>query len=155
MTDAQKTALKLRLKQQAVEIIEQRIAAVTEIMQSAQAAANEQEKSSAGDKYETSRAMNQLEKEMFARQLAANRQELSLLAAVDCSRLRPVAVPGSFIRTKAACFLIAAGLGKIDAEGLTVFMLSPHAPLALLLLHKQRGDTVRFNHTDMEIEDVF
>jgi hypothetical protein len=40
------------------------------MMESAQQSANSEEKSSAGDKYETSRAMGHLEKDMHARQLA-------------------------------------------------------------------------------------
>ena len=45
-------------------MIKQRIAAATLAIENAQSAANAEEKSSAGDKYETSRAMSHLEKDM-------------------------------------------------------------------------------------------
>ena len=73
MNEQQKIDFKKALKTRCIEILEQRIDASYNSMQNAQAAANEEEKSSAGDKYETGRAMNHLEKDMHARQLAANK----------------------------------------------------------------------------------
>lgn len=48
--------------------IEERITITKLAIANAQEAANSQDKSSAGDKYETGRAMGHLEKDMYARQ---------------------------------------------------------------------------------------
>ncbi|HMC85967.1 MAG TPA: hypothetical protein VKI61_10590 [Chitinophagaceae bacterium] len=69
MTAADKILFKNNLKQFCQLTIEQRIAAAKEIIQNVQEAANNEEKSSAGDKYETGRAMGHLQKDMHSRQL--------------------------------------------------------------------------------------
>src|SRR5665647_1031567 len=135
----QKMEYKKRLHQYCIAIIQQRINATMQAMQNAQAAANSEEKSSAGDKYETSRAMSHLEKDMHSRQLAANRIELAALFSIDCSSLYDSATTGSFIQCEGCSFFIAAGLGKIHFEGKDIYLLSPNAPMAKLLFKKKHG----------------
>ena len=113
MTIKQKLLYKKNLHQHCITIIQQRIDATIQSMQNAQAAANNEEKSSAGDKYETSRAMSHLEKDMHARQLAANQQELAALLAVDCTKLYTAVATGSIVFCNGLSFFIAAGLPPI------------------------------------------
>jgi len=136
-------------------MIEQRIAAAAVAIAHAQAAANAEEKSSAGDKYETSRAMSHLEKDMHARQLSANRSELAALCSINFTGLYEAAVPGSFIVCKDCSFFIAAGLGKINFEEQPVYLLSPRSPVAVALLKKKQGDTIVFNKIARVIDAVF
>lgn len=154
-TDIEKTAFKMRLLQKCTNIIEQRIAAIAAAIANAQAAANAEEKSSAGDKYETARAMGHLEKDMQSRQLAANQKELAALSGVDCSVIHPSVAKGSFIRCTQHAFFIAAGLGKIIFEENTVWLLSPDASLAKLIYNKKQGEVIPFNKTQQLIEAVF
>lgn len=151
----QKMEYKKRLHQYCIAIIQQRIMAIVKAMENAQAAANSEEKSSAGDKYETSRAMSHLEKDMHARQLAANQNELAALLAVDCNKLHASVTAGSIVTFNAFLFFIAAGLGKISFEGDTVYLLSPNAPVAKSLLNKVTGDRITFNNKEIIIEDIF
>ena len=155
LTKTEKAGLKIRLMQFCIRLIEQRIAAILEAMENAQANANEEEKSSAGDKYETSRAMSHLEKEMHSGQLAANRKELSALFNIDCSSLYDSVTPGSFVRCAELSFFIAAGLGKVQFEGEDIYLLSPGAPLAKLLFGKVPETFIQFNKKEMIILDVF
>lgn len=150
-----KLTFKKKLHQHCVAIIKQRISAAIESMQNAQAAANSEEKSSAGDKYETSRAMSHLEKDMHARQLTANQLELAALLAVDSDKMYKSVEIGSIINCNDITFFIAAGLGKISFEAKTIFVLSPNAPMAKLLLHKVAGNSVRFNNKELIISIVF
>src|SRR5665811_379907 len=94
MNDQQKIDFKNTLKKRSIEIIEQRISSSYHAMENAQAAANEEEKSSAGDKYETGRAMNHLEKDMHARQLSANKKDMAGLLSVNCDQIYERAIPG-------------------------------------------------------------
>ncbi|KAA9034536.1 hypothetical protein FW778_22125 [Ginsengibacter hankyongi] len=155
MNNQQKIDFKNTLKKRCIEIIEQRILSCYHAMDNAQAAANEQEKSSAGDKYETGRAMNQIEKDMHARQLAANKNDLASLMAVDCSHVNEKIIPGCFVKCTGVSFFIAAGLGKIKVEEETVFLLSHHAPVAKMLYHKETGDTILFLGKELLIEDLY
>ena len=155
LTTIEKTGLKKRLMLLCTQLIEQRITAISAAMDNAQANANAEEKSSAGDKYETSRAMSHLEKDMQSRQLAANQIELANLFKIDCSEIYDSPIPGSYIRCQECSFFIASGLGKVQFEGETIYLLSPGAPLAKLLFPKKRGSVFSFNKTEMNIEDIF
>ncbi|WP_301928710.1 hypothetical protein [Ferruginibacter sp.] len=153
MTD--KLNFKKRMLLHCMQSIQQRIDAALMAMDNAQAAANSEEKSSAGDKYETGRAMSHLEKDMHARQLVANQHELAALKSVDCSRLHVTVTAGSVVVCDDVKFFIAAGLGKIVFEGETILVLSPNAPVAKLLLRQVAGGSCSFNSKTMLIKDVF
>lgn len=137
-------AHKQLLKQFGEQVITQRIAITMQAMNEAQAAANHEEKSSAGDKYETSRAMSHLEKDMHARQLLAHQQDLNALRAIDVSSISHTPAPGAFIRSATNAFFIAAGLGQQIVQGETIIFLSPISPLAKLLMQKKKDEEFEF-----------
>ena len=155
MEDPEKIAFKTRLKRRALDGIGERITVARESIDQSQQAANQEEKSSAGDKYETGRAMGHLQKDMYARQLAESIKELAALHAVNTDTLYPIAGAGAFVRGDGIAFFIAAGLGRQQAEGQTIFFLSPQAPLAKTLQNKKPGDTVVFNGSLITILEIF
>lgn len=155
MNAQQKIDFKNTLKQQCVEIIKQRIASSHRSMENAQMAANEEEKSSVGDKYETGRAMNHIEKDMHAKQLSVNKKDMAGLLAVNCDEIYQNIKPGCFVKCTGISFFIAACVGKITIEEETVFLLSPHAPFVKMLYNKKAGSKVLFNGKEFEIEDIF
>ena len=154
-TDQERLAFKQQLKQWGLDLIGRRIATATEAMTQAQEAANSEEKSSAGDKYETGRAMGHLQKDMHARQLSESVKELSTLHAIPIDPLCKEGRPGAYLRAEDIAFFISAGLGKQTIDGQTVMFLSPQAPLAALLQGKKAGDQVPFNKTMVMIREVF
>ena len=155
MEDPEKIAFKTRLKRRALDGIGERITVAREAIDQSQQAANQEEKSSAGDKYETGRAMGHLQKDMYARQLAESIKELAALHAVNTDTLYPTAGAGAFILADGIAFFIAAGLGRQQAEGQTIFFLSPQAPLAKTLQNKKPGDTLTFNGSLVTILEIF
>lgn len=155
MDNKEKIDFKNRLKLHCTDTIQERIAASQRLMDEAQEAANSESKSSAGDKYETSRAMNHLAKDMHAAQLASNRQELAAVMNINCNSIAEKISTGCFIKTSGPCFFIAAGLGKLVLEDVTVFFLSPNVPLSALLIQKKKGDLFLFNKQSLLIEDIF
>lgn len=155
MTDHEKIALKNKLKRWAIDFINQRIATAREAMRQAQEAANSEEKSSAGDKYETSRAMGHLQKDMHARQLAGSLKELAALHAIKTEIVYQEGSPGAFLQTDDVAFFISAGLGKQLIDHQTIFFLSPQTPLAGSLHRKKFGDSILFNQQNLIIRDVF
>ena len=148
-------AFKKKLYQHALQIIQERIAASELAMRNAQAAANSEEKSSAGDKYETSRAMSHLEKHMQSRQLLANQNELEALLAINCNSIHQLITVGTVVVFKEFQFFIAAGLGKIMFDNKLVYLISPHAPIAKALAQKQVGNEIIFNKKVLTIEALF
>lgn len=156
MEPAEKIAFKIRLKQEALDLIGQRITAARQAIDQAQQAANQEEKSSAGDKYETGRAMGHLQKDMHARQLAENLKELSTLHAVPAEILYTTATPGAIVQAGELTFFISAGLGRqVSAGGRNIVYLSPQAPLARSLQNKSAGEHFPFNGKMTLITDLF
>jgi len=135
--------------------IEERIKGANQAIQFAQASANEETKSSAGDKYETGRAMGHLQQEMHTRQLTEYVKELATLQSVNTDQICPAGRVGAFLQGEDIAFFIAAGLGKQVIEGKTIFFLSPQAPLAKFLQNKKPGDHITFNNINTTIQMVF
>ena len=155
MTDTEKIAFKNRLRRWALDHIGQRINTARAAIDQAQEAANSEEKSSAGDKYETGRAMSHLQQEMHSRQLIEYLKELATLHSVNVEQLYTAGRPGAFLRGEGLGFFIAAGLGKHNIDGETIFFLSPHAPLARLLQNKLAGDRITSGTINTTIKEVF
>ncbi len=152
MNTQKQIAFKKQLQKAGISIIEERIAATLQLMNNAQEAANSESKSSAGDKYETSRAMNHLQKDMYASQLAANKRELAALMNINCGSIATEIGNGCYVQTKKAGFFIAAGLGKITVNDIVVYLLSPNAPLSQLLFTKSISDSFLFNKEQLMID---
>jgi transcription elongation GreA/GreB family factor len=148
-------AFKNKLKQFCRETIEKRVTAAREAMQAAQESANSEEKSSAGDKYETARAMGHLQKDMHARQITEYTKELAALYAIDTGTLYDTVQPGCFVETAIGYFFIAAGLGKQVLDEKTILFLSASAPLALALKNKSTGDDFNFGGNRVTITALY
>jgi transcription elongation GreA/GreB family factor len=155
MTSPEKIAFKNKLKNLGLDMLRQRIVTAQEAMNQAQEAANSEEKSSAGDKYETGRAMGQLQKEMHGRQLAEYAKEVKALQSIFSDSLCDQGGPGAFVQVAGIAFFVSAGLGRREVERLTILFVSPMAPLARALQNKKTGDSILFNGVNMVIEDVY
>lgn len=155
MTDHQKIEVKNSLKEACYTIFEQRISTVKSAIHEAQQAANAEEKSSAGDKYETSRAMGHLEKDMHARQLSEHLKELASLHAVNVNILYTTPSTGALVQCRRISFFIASGLGKQSVDGNNIIFVSPHAPLAKSLFLKTKGENFIFNGLEDTIVDIY
>ncbi len=155
LTNEQKLAFKQQLKDACITVLEDRIKTAEEAMQAAQEAANSDEKSSAGDKYETTRAMAHIEKEMNARQLQQARSEMDALFTLNVDVLCTQVTTGAVVVGKEQVYFIALGLGRTTINGQKITLLSPQSPLAGLLHLKKAGDTFVFNGKEEEIVEVF
>jgi hypothetical protein len=91
-------------------------------------------KSSAGDKYETSRAMSQQEIDKVAVQLRETKRQLALLPLLESKASTPAIENGSLVKTKASCFYIGLPIGRLEVENELVYCISPTAPIAQKLL---------------------
>lgn len=155
MTQEEMIAYKTSLKKSGLLRIEERIAITKSAIASAQEAANSEDKSSAGDKYETGRAMGHLQKDMYARQQAENMLELERLKKVNTDMLYSTAQTGALIKCQDESFFIAAGLGKQLIENQLIFFLSPLTPLAKVLQGKKAGDSFNFNKSELIILEIW
>lgn len=149
-----KPGIKQKLYDRCREIVEQRIANAREAMDSAQEAANDETKSSAGDKYETGREMMQQEMENNAVQLAEARKLREVLDRISPTKKYDSVQGGSLVITGNGNFYISVGLGKITVDDTEVFAIAPSSPLGSLLMEKKAGDTVELNGRKFILQDV-
>jgi hypothetical protein len=155
MNDQEKVAYKNKLKQFCNNIVDQRIEISKAAIENAQQSANSEEKSSAGDKYETARAMSHLERDMHTRQLAENIKELAALHAINANAIYNSITSGAFVKCAEISFFIAIGIGKQIIDGEKILFLSLSAPLAKLMQHKKAGDKFIFFDKEIFIAEIY
>jgi transcription elongation GreA/GreB family factor len=136
------------------KVIEGRIRSAEEVIHAAQASANEESKSSAGDKYETGRAMAQLEIEKASSQLAEARKLLQTLEQIPIKSSDDVIRLGSLVYTNRGNYFLSIPAGELICKGVTYFALSPASPLGSALLGKTPGARIQFNQREMVINEV-
>lgn len=138
-----------------MQVLTQRIHHARQAMQEAQASANSQEKSSAGDKYETSRAMGQLDRDMNAAQLLQAQQDYRVLENIQVNLLQAQAAPGAIIELETGLCFAALGLGQLTIDNKPVMAISVKSPLFELLKMKKSGDSILFNNRALKLLDVY
>lgn len=137
-----------------LDYVHQRIARMREEIERAQYSANEETKSSAGDKYETSRAMAQLEVERNMTQLKEAEKLQSIMQSLTSFNTTDVIMPGSLVTTPKGIFYIAISLGLITQGQKQYFIISADSPIGKLLMGKRNGDSITWNSFLYEIQNV-
>ncbi len=146
--------IKEQLHSLCLAYIEERIKGTNQAIQFAQASANEETKSSAGDKYETGRAMAQLEIEKNSAQLAEAQKLKQILLQLDPTKSTETIQAGSLVITNQGKFYISIPAGQFTIEGENYFAISPSSPIAQKLLGLKVRDQFSFNKKEFEIEQV-
>jgi transcription elongation GreA/GreB family factor len=112
-------------------------------------------KSSAGDKYETARAMIQLEQEKIGTQLMEYKSLLAILNKIDIQAKLNKVVIGNLVKTNVGYFFVSVALGKIYIDGMEVFALSPQSPLGKRLLGMEVKQSVELNDKTYIVEEIY
>lgn len=148
------TIIKESLNDHCLQYVEERIARIQNEINLQQEAANEETKSSAGDKYETGRAMAQLEIERNAVQLKEAEKLRSFLQHMVRGYSGEVIVPGSLVTTSKGVFYIAISLGAVTLHQQTYVVVSPDSPIGKLFLGKKKGDEMVWRGETYVVEGV-
>jgi transcription elongation GreA/GreB family factor len=146
--------VKLALHNHCIELASSKVEALEQELNATRESATTESKSSAGDKHETGRAMMHLEQEKLHKQLAEAQTIVAELERIDGKAVHTQIGLGTLVKTDKATFLLAAGLGKVDFEGITYFVVSTKAPIAAQFLGKTTGDKVNMNGTVYDIQLV-
>jgi len=148
-------SIKTGLLEYCHEYVEERISYMQNAIREAREAGNSESKSSAGDKYETARAMAQLEQEKYALQLEEAYKLKKALVAISADKTTDGVCPGSLVITDKGVFYLSISAGKYAIEGKEIFLVSPVAPIAVAMLSRKPGDTITVNGRSMEIREVY
>lgn len=134
--------------------LEQRLDALNEQLADIEQARNNETKSSAGDKYETSREMMQREADQIEARKLHTRDLLQRIHQFDPVTASITVQPGCLIHTNRGWYFLAVPLGKIKVGTETCFALSTDAPLGAQLLGKKTGDRFLFRDSEIEIQGI-
>lgn len=137
-----------------MNIVDARILELKTILQEAQDAANNETKSSAGDKHETSRAMAQLETEKLTTQLSDALNLKETLSKINTKETTNQIILGSLVFTNNRNFYVSVSLGKLEIEQEQFFAISPQSPIGKLLLTKKEKDSFSLNGINYVIERI-
>lgn len=135
-------------------LLDEKMQVAWEAMEAAQESANDQGKSSVGDKYETSRSMGQLDRNMHAKQFEQFRVERTVLERIGNTAVPVRGAVGSLIQTTAGWFFISVSLGVLKFEDETVIAVSSSSPVGMSLLGKSKNDKFRFQNKEHAIVEL-
>jgi hypothetical protein len=112
----------------------------------------EDNKSSAGDKFETGRetmtqGLNTVEKQL--KQARFEFDELCRLQSIK--GISPTVQEGSLVKIGNDLFLISISLGQINIGDQKVFLLSENSPLGQSLIGKKENEEIQFRGKPMKI----
>ena len=115
---------------------------------------NNLKKSSAGDKFETSRALMQTEYDKIHNQLLILKNQLRAIKSISLSDNKKKVGVGSFIKTNKSFYFISIGLGKQIIDNNDIYVISLSSPIGKLLNNKKKGDKILFNNKVELIENI-
>ena len=138
-----KISIKQALYQNAQFYVEQKLTSIQEGIDRAQAEANREGKSSAGNKYETHRAMMHLEIERLTQQLNEAQTLEAELVQIDPQVHRSRVSLGALVETETHHLLIAISVGPVTLDEREYHIISPTSPMAMALWDAEVGDVVQ------------
>lgn len=125
-----------------------------EAISGAQNSANEETKSSAGDKYETGRAMAQLEIEKNMAQLAEAKRLKQTLEQIAPDKITPLIHLGSLVLTNHGNFYVAISAGPFTIQNKSYFAISPASPIGQKLMGLRAEDSFSLNGKEFYIQQI-
>lgn len=144
---------KLLIEKCKTEIIAKK-AAIDQEMENLKISLGAEIKSSAGDKYETSREMMNQEKGKLQSQLSVLNQQLETLSKISTNIKHEKVGLGSIVKTSAANYFISISYGKVSDGKEDFFMISAITPLAQQMINKIPGDEITWNGKSFLIQQI-
>lgn len=148
------TNIKEELYKQCIAYVQKRMDEAEHAYKDAEKASNDDTKSSAGDKYETGRAMMQQEKDRNTTQLNEANKLLVALNHISTKGSSAEAETGSLVITDNGKFYIAISAGVLTIEGESYFAVSPASPIGIKLKGLKIGDGFELNGKKYKVGEV-
>ena len=149
----------LRIKKEFYRLISERfsqnISRLESEIRELQQSANEETKSSAGDKYETGRAMMQIEIDKLGQQLQENIRSSNLLQSFRVGVVYSRLQAGAIGETSSGNFFLLVNGGEFIVDKIKVTAISLQSPLGKILLGRKAGDDVALNGRRISISNVY
>lgn len=147
-------SIKEQITQELIRLLDEKIAFLNQSIEAAKESRNNETKSSVGDKYETGRAMVQMELEKHQAQRTQIQTLKNTLARIDTAKISTTVEFGSLVSTPSGHYFMAIPFGKIEIAGTSVFCLSMASPIGKALAGKSAGTTLSFQGKEFVIQSI-
>ena len=127
---------------------------IKKLMNDAQDAANEDTKSSAGDKYETGREVMQQEVELNRTRLNELNKFKLALDMIKADQKNDTAIPGALVQTSNGSYYIAISAGQLKQNGNTYYSISIESPIGAKMKGLKAGEQFMLNGRNFVIESI-
>jgi len=145
-----------RILEECFGIVNQKIAQVNLGIQDANQSLQNDTKSSAGDKYETSREMIQQDLNRYEQQIKVLNQDLDILTRIKNQKLDVhKAGLGSLVKTDKGFYFLAVSIGQISIDDQKIFSISTASPIGKVLVGKKVGESFEFNGIKQTVKALF
>ena len=111
-------------------------------------------KSSAGDKHETTLSKLHIEQEKIANKLKEALEQQAILSKLDIEQVSNNVILGSLVKTNHLTVFVSTALPKITVDNLSVFAISPQSPLGMQLMHKSVDSEFPVNNVTYKILEI-
>lgn len=146
--------LKQKIHARYLQLVSDKIDAFRDMISALSEDAQNDAKSSAGDKHETALSMMHLEQEKLTSKLKECLDQKAVLDKIDPSASNEKVILGSLIVANGIHFYMSQALPKISIDGISVLAVSPQSPLGARMIGKVAGDAVEVNNSAYLISDV-
>lgn len=138
-----------------MQIINERIESAKQAIASAKESRDNETKSSVGDKYETGRAMMQMELEKNRVQLNKVLRIKNELEQIDPHKKYNRVEFGSLVKASNGTYFISTAIGKLNITDNTIYSISLASPIGKLLYNKKAGDKFKFQGKEISILEIW
>jgi len=116
---------------------------------------NEITKSSAGDKFETSRATIQSQFDKVSINLIKLKDQLRKIKLISFTSKPQKIGYGTLVKTSNSMYMVSIGYGKLTLCRNDIYVISPLSPIGRKLIDRQEGESISFNSKTEEILGIF
>lgn len=139
--------------QRAVSFLKERLAQLQEERKAISEGILEDDKSSAGDKFETGREMLTQDLRQVEGQIKSNAALLEELYRIQSIKgIGEKVREGSLVKIGNDYFLVSVALGKLILPSGEIYLISPASPLAQQILGKGHNESVLFKGKNQPLE---
>src|SRR6478735_6879143 len=149
-----KLDLKKQLLQEVLRIQNEQISAARKAMEEAQESANEHQ-GAIEDKFESFREACQIQRDMFAKQLAEGLNTLQILKRINAVKENSEIMLGAIVETDTQDFFVSASLGMIKVNDKNYFAISAMSPLFKEMAGKNKGETFALRDKKYKIKNIY
>lgn len=148
------SALKEQLYQQCCDYVSKKEAEINKLIADARESSANETKSSAGDKYETTREVLQQEIDLNLSRLNELKKLKTVLDHISPTQTSLTISPGAVVYTSNGNFYISISAGKIEADGTGFYAISSSSPIASKMLGQKAGYSFDMNGKRFVIKAV-